>query len=451
MDTIKYANQALQFKQQISNRLLSLDRDGIQKRIYGSDEYLITIKYDGHFYLLVIENGKSFLINKKGRTETELEVNKVANKIFKDKKHLVIAGELYLKGDKRTHAYDLTKALTSKSKDIQFAAFNLVEEDNKLAPNKNPIDAYNDLKKYFGKTEYLHVVDGKIVKEIADIKNFYDNTVTENGLEGIVVKGKNGSSFKVKPKFTFDAAIIGIAEGDGLWEGMLRDFLLAFMKEDGSFQVFAHLSHGFSEEQRKKLLVEYRKKVVPSNFIEVAGNKVAFQMVKPDTVIEFTCLDVINEDTRGSIKKINLEYDEKNGYTFKEMGASVSTIIPNFSRFRDDKSVNIDDVRMSQILKFVELENEESIPLEKSQLLKRSVYTKESKGKIMIRKFLVFKTNKEASEEYPAYVYHYTDFSAGRKDPLKTDVKVGNSEEFIMNIYEESKLTNVKKGWEEVL
>jgi len=37
-----------------------------------------------------------------------------------------------------------------------------------------------------------------------------------------------------------------------------------------------------------------------------------------------------------------------------------------------------------------------------------------------------------------------------RKDPLKKEVKVSDSEEQIMDIFEEQFLKNIKKGWEEV-
>ena len=69
MDSNKYAKLAEQYKQTVSNRFSAIDREGIQKRIYGSDGYLVTTKYDGHFYLLVIENGKSSFINKKAESK----------------------------------------------------------------------------------------------------------------------------------------------------------------------------------------------------------------------------------------------------------------------------------------------------------------------------------------------------------------------------------------------
>ena len=66
----------------------------------------------------------------------------------------------------------------------------------------------------------------------------------------------------------------------------------------------------------------------------------------------------------------------------------------------------------------------------------------------MVRKFMLWKTNKETSGEYPAFVYHYTDFSATRKEKLKKEIKVSNSKQQIEEIFAAEILENVKKGWE---
>ncbi len=68
----------------------------------------------------------------------------------------------------------------------------------------------------------------------------------------------------------------------------------------------------------------------------------------------------------------------------------------------------------------------------------------------MVRKFLMWKTNKEAEgSEFPAYVIHYTDYSPGRKVPMDREVRISNSEEQINELFEELKKANIKKGWTE--
>jgi hypothetical protein len=89
-----------------------------------------------------------------------------------------------------------------------------------------------------------------------------------------------------------------------------------------------------------------------------------------------------------------------------------------------------------------------SMALPESKLLRREVYVKELKGQIMVRKFLLWKSNKEAEgEEFPAYIVHFTDYSAGRKAPLAREVRITSSAEQSQELFEELKEENVKKGW----
>jgi len=94
----------------------------------------------------------------------------------------------------------------------------------------------------------------------------------------------------------------------------------------------------------------------------------------------------------------------------------------------------------------VETINTDSLP--DAEVLHREVYTKSAKGNLMVRKFLVVATNKEKSKKYPAYVLHYTDFSAGRKDPIKRDIKITNDKEQVMELLTTTIEKNIKSGWE---
>ena len=127
-------------------------------------------------------------------------------------------------------------------------------------------------------------------------------------------------------------------------------------------------------------------------------------------------------------------------------------ISPQFVRLREDKSFNADDIRLSQVTDVVPVLKADisasELTLATSTVLKREVFTKTLKGKVMVRKFLIWKTNKESEGvEYPAYVAHYTDYSPGRKVPLDREVRISDSEEQILDLFEELKKQNIKKGW----
>ena len=130
----------------------------------------------------------------------------------------------------------------------------------------------------------------------------------------------------------------------------------------------------------------------------------------------------------------------------------VSVISPQFVRIREDKTLNVSDIRISQVTDLVPVAmayvNAAEMKLPVSEILQREVYTKELKGELLVRKFLLWKTNKEKTgEEYPGYVLHYTDFSPTRKSPLNREIRVSNSDSQIAELWQEFKKSYIKKGW----
>jgi hypothetical protein len=81
--------------------------------------------------------------------------------------------------------------------------------------------------------------------------------------------------------------------------------------------------------------------------------------------------------------------------------------------------------------------------------VRRAVYTKVLKGETMVRKFVLWKTNKEfAGGDFPAYVLHFTDFSPSRKVPLAREVRVSSSLDQMFNLWSGLVDENIKKGWD---
>ena len=105
-------------------------------------------------------------------------------------------------------------------------------------------------------------------------------------------------------------------------------------------------------------------------------------------------------------------------------------------RIRDDKTFDATDARISQITDLVDVSvgpmTAADLATAKSSVEKRAVYLKPYRGQTSIRKFLMWKTNKEdKNDDFPAYVIHYTDFSPSRKKPLDREVRISNSREQI--------------------
>ena len=73
---------------------------------------------------------------------------------------------------------------------------------------------------------------------------------------------------------------------------------------------------------------------------------------------------------------------------------------------------------------------------------------KESKKGIAIKKFVLWKSNKEKASDYPSYLCYYLDFSDGRKDPIKRKIYPFEDEKIGLTHFKKLLDENVKKGWE---
>jgi ribulose kinase len=132
----------------------------------------------------------------------------------------------------------------------------------------------------------------------------------------------------------------------------------------------------------------------------------------------------------------------------------VSVISPQYIRMRDDKEASPEDTSITQVTDLVEVEDAaksaDTSQRKPSKLLERVVYKKVMKENLMVRKLLMWKTNKEDSIEFPAYVVYLTDFSPNRKTPLERDIKIASTEAAAKQMFKEMADKNFVGGWEKV-
>ena len=86
--------------------------------------------------------------------------------------------------------------------------------------------------------------------------------------------------------------------------------------------------------------------------------------------------------------------------------------------------------------------------LQPGTLLERRVFKKVSGAKVMLHKFFILKTNKEATGRYPAYIFYHTGYSSARKELIKRDMAFCSDEQQIRDILAAELADNIKKGWE---
>jgi ATP dependent DNA ligase-like protein len=442
------------------SRMIPLDREGMKQKIPAADHH-VSRKVDGEFTVLILRGGLAFTLNPGGTVRVGLPfLDEAASLLSKaGVNDVLIAGELYVhKGSGRTRVHDVsTTARGPKSEDdlrqLRFAVFDIISEGNKNVVQPFT-ETWKTITKWFGKGERIHPVEAKTAKDASEIGRIFEEWVEKEGAEGLVVRSDTAGIFKIKPRHSIDVAVLGFTESQADRQGMLHDLLMGVQRDDGTLQVLGRVGGGFTEDQRRDMLSDLKDMVVESEYAEVNSDHVAYQMVQPDWVAEVSCLDLISQTTRGgSVDRMVLDFKNNGSKEYRVVTKlPLATVIsPQFVRRRDDKKVRPQDVGMRQVTGIVEVplsdRDARQLTLPLSEILRREVYTKDLKGQTMVRKFVMWKTNKEATDEFPAYVMHFTDFSPNRKDPLSREVRVSSSQTQIEQLLTSLKEENLKAGW----
>ncbi len=447
-------------RRQIGRMMTALDREKAKYRIPAGD-YFISRKIDGEFTCLVYKNGEAFTVNPGGTVRMGAEFHKRASKHLKKAgvKSALIGGELYVNrpDGKRAWVHDVVR-VARKPEDqdavdsLGFGIFNIYDLDG-IDLSMHYADAIQKVQDIFGEDGLVHSVETIVGDEKEIFKKFAEWVDNENA-EGVVVRSDSAGIFKIKPRHSLDLAVVGFTEGIDDRADMLHSMLLAVIRSDGSFQIISRVGGGFSDDQRIEILKLLQPQVVESEYAEVNSDRVAYQMIKPGLVIEISCLDIISRTSHGStIDRMIIEWDEsKNIWEGIRRLPLCSIISPQFLRIRDDKAANADDVKMSQLSDITEIPDLERVAddliLPTSTIIERIVATKTLKEATMVRKLLLWKTNKEeASRDHPAYVLHLTNYSPNRKEPLQHEIRVSSSEKQIKQLLKNWEEKYIVGGW----
>lgn len=452
--------RAQEYRRQAAARLVPIEKKDLKGRL-PAGEYHLSRKVDGEFAVLAYAAGEALLVNPGGTVRVGLPVLAEAiQKLGKaGVKSALLAGELYYRrpDGSRPRVHDVSRAARQPdgAADLErlcLAVFDVIELDGQPASARHA-ESYARIQRLLAGGDRIHPIDAAAVKTLEDIEKYFTSWVEEQGGEGLVLRSDSVGSFKLKPRHTLDVVVVGFTESTDDRKGMLHDLLLAVMRKDGSLHLCGRVGTGFSEDERRAMLSDLKDLATESDYAEIGDGHIAYQMVRPEWVIEISCLDLIVQTTRGgAIDKMVLDWDAKAGrYRPLRRMPLVSLISPVFVRRRDDKRVNPTDVRAQQLGDLVEIpmldHDAHTLVLAPSQVLRREVYVKTQKGQTMVRKFLIWKTNKEGSGDFPAYVLHFTDYSPTRKTPLEREIRVSNTREQIEALFTELHKENVVKGW----
>ncbi len=447
----KYIQTAIDYKKNVAGKFVLVEGAKLKQRIDGQ-RFAVTRKIDGHMQVVFFVDGQVFMLNASGKQKAEqlkcldafAEAVKAAGL-----KQAIIAAELYLPRDGgRPRCGDVLAALADKRNQLALAPFDIIELDGEAWKAAHYADTHNKLCTIF-QNEQVKPVQMRNASSNDEVQQIYEEWVEGEGAEGLVVHSEAPIVWKVKTRHTIDAAVIGYTTAD---RG-IRDLMFAVRRPDGLFQMFVLGSTGLKDEERADIAKRSSEKHVESQYILSDSRGIAYQMVKPELVFEISVLELV---ARGNDDKIKmnplLKYDEAQGWLMEGTTPGVVALGITIDQERTDKQPNETDVRISQLTDICPFEEPEGgkAELAKSELLERHVYKKVSGEKVMLHKFLLWKTNKEQSGRYPAYIIYHTDYSSSRKELIKRDMLYSNDEQQIRDLLAAEIADNIKKGWEEI-
>ncbi len=440
---------AARYKRRIAGSFVLVSPENMRQKLAGHD-FCVTRKIDGMLAYAMCDGDGAVLFGSGGRDLSAVPVlEKLAGSLRNAGiSKAEIACELYAAGSGRSRVGDVTAALADPGKagTLRLAPFDIVSLDGTAWHPEHYRETLGRLNEIF-LDEAVRPVEAACVSA-EEVPEIYSRWVEEEGAEGLVAHSEMPMVWKIKPRHSIDAAVVGFTEQDGA----VRDLLFAVRRTDGLYQVFCTSSNGLSDAQRAEFAAQLGQAAAESAFVRTDSRGVAYRMVRPQMVMELSVGELVSEDSAGKAKRNPLAAFDGDAWTPRGSVPGVSVIAASIIRVRSDKDVSAENIRVSQLSDICPFAEKDSAPAElpRSELLRRRVFRKTSKDKVMLQKFLMWKTNKQADPRYPAYVFYYVDYSSGRKDALKRDLRVSDSEEQITAIFDAFVEANVKKGWAEV-
>lgn len=425
----------------------------------------VSPKIDGHMWFLVFDGGEPHLVNPKGRVlmgdlPLLVEARKFAPRITVPR--AIFAGELFaVRKEGRPRFDGIAEALGGEANapvgKLGWVGFDVVDvPDTEGGSQTSPYSERLELlEKVFEGGKRIRPIKTEKVSTHADVRRLFGEWVDGGKGEGLVIRTRDQRTWKMKPIFTLDAAVIGYTERSDAPD-QTRSVLLALMREDGQFQLIGSCGNLGNDAARADLLQTLEPTLCPSNYRFAARSGELYRFVKPTIVMEIRVTDLQVENASGrDVNRMVLKFDDGGGWTSVRPLPGISLIHPVLSRIRDDKTVTPVDVRASQVLERVPVADVSATaqPIDRpgSTLLRREVYVKTTKGVRSVRKLLVWKTNKEQSDaDWPAYVTTFVDYSPGRRDPIKREVRLSPDEESAMALAEGMLTKGIKRGWDRV-
>ena len=447
------ADRLRQYKSHVASGYRSLSPEQMKEVPFPAR---VSRKIDGEMWFLAYSEGAAVLLNPKGKAlwgkiPVLEEAAAKMGRAFKEGL-AIFAGELWRSKDGRERHGDLASLLAqgsgAEADALVFSAFDVLESPGHSAGNFEEKIAL--LEQTLGSSGLACAAPQLQVADLAALERLYGQTVVEGGAEGLVARSAQGSAWKIKPVHSVDAVVLGytysISEPD-----LARSLLIGLQEGSDRVRVLGTVGNLGADEFRKELMQKLRDLKAPSRvrFPSPGGSMYVF--VEPKLVVEVNANDILAIKSDGEASR-NAALKFADGEWVSEGLENMPSLVnPVLSRLRSDKDADDIEAPIRQIGDWLLPKAQAEEGAAPSSILRRQAWKKETKGKLAVRKLLVWKTNKEEADgvlEYPAYAVCWVDYSAGRAKPLEKTVRPASTEAKAMELAEALVAENIKKGWE---
>ena len=415
-------------------------------RLLAAPPYHVSRKIDGELWFLLTTDDGPLLVAANGRT-AHGTAPVLATTLPQG---TILAGELHVAKDgTRERVGDVAAALVNAADALLFAAFDVIAHADTTWRDTTYVDRLTILQDLLPTSGPVHAIPVTTVEAEADVAGLYTDIVDTTGAEGIIVRCSDGRALKVKPEITIDTAVLGYTTRTGPNGPEVRSLLLGISTGTGSWIPVGTAGNISESVDRTQLLALLEPLNVDSSYRRAASTGQLYRMTRPDILIECRVLDVQVEDSRGkAVRQPELTLTDT--WTVTGQIPAATLINPIVTRVRDDKPDPQRGAGWTQLAPYIPEPGTHTGALPASDVIRRQVWTKTGKDKTDVRKLVVWRTNKEHIDPaYPAYVVHWTDYSAGRKTPLTREVRPVPTEDAAMAVADAMIADNIKKGWDE--
>ena len=445
-----------------------LSEKNLTERTKEDADFLATIKYDGEGTYLyykknnhpTLKNPEIFLFNpSSGRVRVGLPCLEKAALYFKKKEieSILSRVELYLPNleKRRRTIFDVTSISSSKNindiKEFKIAAISIKMFNGESWVEKNIIENWKKLEEIFGtdKKEKFHRVHG-IFCTNKELKNIYKEVIKNE--EGMVIHNlSSNKSFKIKPKRTIDATIIGYTEDIINNTPQIKSILTALTYPENEnqkyYQSFCKIYSGISEKESINLLSELKTLKVKSPIQMTDTKGRIFQFIKPRLIIETKGEEIITTKRDNPNKSQLFEWKNEK-WEFRGIYVAPKLTFATYQGIRKDKTISEGGARITQAVNNQKTPTFENKSKHKPEIVTQKYWVKHLKSgeQIGLKKVTIIKNN---NKDYMPYTIIYTDYSHKRKEPLKINTEYANTETRIFKLLEKWN-KSLTKGWKEI-